>query len=272
MTGAAADESTFYRDHWIDIDADRLAASETLYDWPEAFMAMVIGALAAQPGDVVVDLGCGPGFVTRNIARKVGVAGAVHGVELNADFAASARRHAADAGVDGWTTIHHVTDDRIPLPDASVDRVLAKNVLEYVPDAVATLAEIRRVLRPGGLVVAIDSDWGFVIVEPLSADEVRELFDAAAPAFREPHIGRKLRRFMVASGFADVAVDISGGAPDTVGYLRGVLDGMLRYGRTFDRITQARADEFAARLDEAVVTGTYMVQIPQFVVRGVAPG
>jgi SAM-dependent methyltransferase len=260
------DESTFYRDHWVSIDDERLQASERLYDWPEPFVAAVLGALGPGDGDVVVDLGCGPGFVSRAMAQRVGATGHVHGVELNAEFVASARRHADEIGVGSWTTIHHVADDRIPLPDGSVDRVLAKNVLAYVPDALATLTEIRRVLRPGGVVLAVDSDFGFVFVEPLEPGEVREIFDAAAPAFREPCIGRKLRRLMVAAGLTDASVDVMAGEPDTAGYTRGLMDSYLRYGRTFDRISEARAGELAARLDAALSDGTYAVMVPQFFV------
>ena len=80
------DESTFYRDHWVTIEPERLEVSDQLYDWPEPIVAMVLDRLGAQSGHVVVDLGCGPGYVTRAIARQVGDRGHVHGVELNANF------------------------------------------------------------------------------------------------------------------------------------------------------------------------------------------
>ena len=54
----------------------------------------------------------------------------------------------------------------------------------------------------------MDSDWGFIVVEPLTTDEVREVFTAAAPAFKEPYVGRKLRGAFVAAGFVDVTVEV----------------------------------------------------------------
>jgi len=264
------DEATYYRDHWVTIEPERLAVSDQLYDWPEPIVAMVLDRLDPQPGDVVVDFGCGPGYVTRAIAGRVGDSGHVHGVELNADFAERARRNAASDGVDGWTTIHHVVDDHVPLIDASVDRVLAKNVLEYVPDLAGTLEEAKRVLRPGGTVTAVDSDRGFLIVEPLTADEVREVFTAAAPAFNEPYVGRKLRGALVAAGFVDVTVEVQVLIDDQGGF-RGIVESMLRYARTFDRITETRAAEVLTRIDEAIADGTYLAIVPQFVVTAGKP-
>lgn len=158
-------------------------------------------------------------------------------------------------------------DEHLPLEDGSVDRALAKNVLEYVPDVAATLTELHRVMRTGGRLLAIDSDWGFVIAEPLSADEIREVFTAASHAFREPLIGRKLRGAFLTAGFTDVAVNVFALA-DVEGMMRGVLDNMFRYGLEGGRLSEARAGELRQRLDDAQADGSYMVVVPQFIVTG----
>lgn len=136
-------------------------------------------------------------------------------------------------------------DEHLPLEDGSVDRALAKNVLEYVPDVAATLTELHRVMRTGGRLLAIDSDWGFVIAEPLSADEIREVFTAASHAFREPLIGRKLRGAFLTAGFTDVAVNVFALA-DVEGMMRGVLDNMFRYGLEGGRLRGSRRRAAAA--------------------------
>ena len=64
------DESTYHRDHWVHIEPERLAVADELYDWPEPIVAMVLDRLDAQTEQVVVDLGCGPGYVTRAIASR----------------------------------------------------------------------------------------------------------------------------------------------------------------------------------------------------------
>ena len=126
-------------------------------------------------------------------------------------------------------------------------------------------------MRPGGRLLAIDSDWGFVVAEPLSADEVREVLTAASPAFREPYIGRKLRGAFIAAGFTDVQVNVIAFA-DVDGVLRGVLDNMVRYGIEFERLSDARAGEVRHRLDAAQQDGSFLVVLPQFFVTGTKPG
>jgi ubiquinone/menaquinone biosynthesis C-methylase UbiE len=260
-------ETTYFRDHWVTIEPERFAYYDALFRLPDFIMDMLLAPLTLQRGHVCLDLGCGPGYVSTAMAREVGVDGHVHGVDVNEDFIAKARTVAADAGTAGTCTFHRVEDERLPLEDVSVDRAMAKNVLEYVPDLAATLAEIHRVLKPGGRLTAVDSDWGFVIVEPLSADEVLELFRAAAPAFREPYIGRKLRAAYRAAGFTDVDVNVVA-MPDVTGQARGVLENMLTYGLRFGRLSEPRADEFRARFEDALADGSYLVVVPQFFVSG----
>ena len=162
-----------------------------------------------KPGQTVVDYGCGPGGLALELARRAGPTGHVHGVDLNAEFAGLARKALAEAGFGAASTVHHVMDDKIPLPGMrSVDRLVCKNVMEYVPDIDATLAEFRRVVKPGGIAHIIDSDWGMLVVEPLGHGKLGELFEAAKLAYHTPHAGRILYSGMKKAGFANVSVKI----------------------------------------------------------------
>ena len=224
-----------------------------------------LAPVGVQPGETVLDFGCGPGYVAVEFARLG--AGAVHGVDLNADFVARARQVVVEAGLADRVTIHHSTDETVPLADASVDRVYCKNVLEYVPDVDATLAEVARVLRPGGTLVASDSDFGFVVVSPLTPSEVAELFEAAAPAFKDPHIGRHLPAAFRRAGLEAVETRILTSA-DERGHMRGVVENMLGYGTRFGRLTDSRAAEVRAKVDQGIADGTYLVALPQWWVSG----
>jgi hypothetical protein len=108
------------------------------------------------------------------------------------------------------------------------------------------------------------------VVEPLTTDEVREVFTAAAPAFKEPYVGRKLRGAFVAAGFVDVTVEVQVLQDDEGGF-RGIVESMLRYGRAFERISDDRSAEVLASLDRAIADGTYLAVVPQFVVTGTSP-
>jgi ubiquinone/menaquinone biosynthesis C-methylase UbiE len=259
---------TYYKDHWVAIEPERFARYDAMFQLDDARADKLLAPLAVAPGQTALDLGCGPGYVAAQLARLVGPSGRVHALDVNADFVARARAVAAQAGVAQRVEVHHLTGERFPLPDALCDRALAKNVLEYVPDALATLRELHRVLKPGGTLTAMDSDWAFVLIEPLAPDEVRELFAAAAPAFKQPLIGRKLRALLRAAGFRDVRVDVAASADDK-GHLRPVVENMLGYARKFATMSEARAGELRARVEAAIASGDYLAVLPQFVVRGV---
>jgi SAM-dependent methyltransferase len=263
-------QGTYFRDHWATIEPERLAYYDSFFDLPANALDTLLAPLALADGHTCLDLGCGPGYITAAMAQRIGPTGHVHGLDMNADFLDRARRVAADARVADRCTLHHVTDDRVPLPDDTVDRALAKNVLEYVPDLAATLAEVKRVLRPGGSLVAIDSDWGFLVAEPLSATEISEIVDAARPVYREPNIGRKLRSAFRLAGYDDVVVNVIT-RPDIKGLVRGVLDNIVNYGVALGRLDPRRAESVRSRLDDALARGEYLVVLPQFVVVGYKP-
>ena len=259
-------ENTFYTDHWREIDAERVDRYERMFVWREGHVAL-LAPLELQPGSRVLDYGCGPGFVTEGMAGIVGSAGRAYGVDLNARFVANASdRNSASDNV----SFHLVDGNRILLEDATVDRLLCKNVLEYVPDVRTTLAEFHRVLEPGGRLLLIDSDWGFVAVEPWGRERTKRFFDAAAPAFKEPEIGRKLRAHVLDAGFDDVEVRVQAGV-DTEGGSLLVLRNMASYGSAHDAISGDEIDSMLAEAEAAINADRYLFCLPQFLVTGVRP-
>jgi arsenite methyltransferase len=111
---------------------------------------------ALQPGEVVLDVGCGAGIDTILAARVVGPTGRAIGLDLLEEMCERARGHAQEAGVAGWTEFVRGEMEDIPLPDASVDVVISNGVINLSPRKSRVLAEIRRVLRPGGRLSVAD--------------------------------------------------------------------------------------------------------------------
>ena len=257
-------KNTFYTDHWREIDDERVARYERMFVWRDGHAAL-LAPLDLRSGSRVLDYGCGPGFVTEGMAGIVGPGGRAYGVDLNASFVSKAsHRNAASDNI----SFHLVDGNRIPLAGASVDRVLCKNVLEYVPDVQTTLAEFRRVLEPGGRLLLIDSDWGFIAVEPWGRQRTRRFFDAAAPAFKEPEIGRKLRAHLLDAGFDDVDVRVQAGV-DTEGGSLLVLRNMASYASAFDAISADEVNALLAEAEAAIDDDRYLFCLPQFLVTGV---
>ena len=108
------------------------------------------------PGEMVLDVGCGTGSLAVTAKRRVGPAGRVRGVDASSEMIEQARAKAAKAGLDVAFDVARAA--ALPVPDASVDVVLSTLMLHHLPAAVRErfAGEIRRVLKPGGRVLAVD--------------------------------------------------------------------------------------------------------------------
>lgn len=102
-----------------------------------------------QPGDIVLDLGCGGGMDTILAARQVGLTGTVHALDLSADMLACAR---ANVAADDLTKVifHQCPAEKIPLPNNSIDLVLVNGIFNLCPEKQPVADETFRVLQPGG--------------------------------------------------------------------------------------------------------------------------
>ncbi|MGQ0848121.1 MAG: methyltransferase domain-containing protein [Actinomycetota bacterium] len=109
-----------------------------------------------QPGESVLDVGSGGGIDTILAAKQVGPRGRAIGLDIIDEMCERARRHAEDAGVTGWTRFLQGEMEAIPLPDSSVDVVVSNGVLNLSSRKSRTMAEILRVMKPGGRICVAD--------------------------------------------------------------------------------------------------------------------
>lgn len=136
-------------------------------------------ALAPRAGEHILDIGCGNGLLTLELARAVGARGRVTGIDPSAEMRAlAADRVAAFPSAE----IVAGTADALPVADGAADRAVAVQVYEYLDRAaIATaLAETRRALRPGGRLVVGDMHWDGLVWasdEPARMAAVLEVWD-----------------------------------------------------------------------------------------------
>ncbi len=158
-----------------------------------------------KPGLYVLDVGCGPGTITADLAARV-APGPVTAVDQFADVLDVAR---AEVRQRNLTNVSFAAADvhRLDFPDDAFDVVHAHQVLQHVADPVRALREMRRVCRPGGVVAARDADYtGFTWFPELPAlDLWRNLYRQAARANRgEPDAGRRMLSWAQQAGFDDI--------------------------------------------------------------------
>ncbi|PPK95913.1 methyltransferase family protein [Kineococcus xinjiangensis] len=163
-----------------------------------------------RPGTTLLDVGCGAGSITADLAALV-APGAVVGVDTSAEALDAARAHCARRGVEG-VTFTAADATALPFPDDSFDVVHAHQVLQHLPDPVAALREMRRVCRPGGYVAARDADYAAMTWYPAepALQEWRALYDAVARTRgAEPDAGRRLLSWAREADFRDVTAGAS---------------------------------------------------------------
>jgi len=143
------------------------------------------GLLGAGPGDRVVDLGCGTGASLVQVAPDLGGRDALVGVDASFAVlgrAADALAPAVAAGTARAVLIQADLKDPLPFPDATFDRVISHNVLEFVPDPEGLAAEAGRLLRPGGRLVLSHSDFDTLVFASEDLDLTRRLVRAYCDA------------------------------------------------------------------------------------------
>jgi SAM-dependent methyltransferase len=156
-------------------------------------------------GDRVLDVGCGPGSITVGIAEA---AGHVIGIDVDDAEFADARAYAAGHGIDNVEFREGSIYD-LGVADASIDVCTLFSTLETLDDPLAGLAEVFRVLKPGGVIGASSIEYGGLILHGADVVPLRRFYDLRLALWEaqgdvHPYRGRELRGLLLAAGFAQV--------------------------------------------------------------------
>jgi ubiquinone/menaquinone biosynthesis C-methylase UbiE len=201
-----------------------------------------------EPGFRVLDVGCGPGTITVDLAARV-VPAEVVGIDTSEEVIEAARQAAEEAGCGNVT---FMTGDvaAVDAPDSSFDVVHAHQLLQHLPDPIAALTEMRRVLRPGGLVAVRDSDYASFCWAPTDPrlDRWLQLYHRITEHNgAQADAGRWLPAWVRAAGFADLAVSSStwtfADAPDRSWWGRVWADRVRRSDYRTQAIEYGLSDE-----------------------------
>ncbi|MEE1822828.1 methyltransferase domain-containing protein [Streptomyces sp. BE20] len=167
--------------------------------------AAIMAALRLDGARAVLDVGCGLGSDAIGTAAELAPGTRVTGIDVSRTMVAEAGRRAAEAGADVSFVCGSALD--LPFADGEFDRCRAQTLLQHVPDAPRAIAEIARVLRPGGRAVAFEFDLGSTVLDHPDRATTRTVLDYVADAALQGWIGRQLPRFYREAGFTDIAVE-----------------------------------------------------------------
>jgi len=194
--------------------AEHLTASERDFWWNADFVALIGRRANLAAARRVLDVGCGVGHWTRTLLPELSPEATVVGVDPEAAWVEAARQHALPARV----TFQRATAEALPFPDGAFDLVTCQTVLIHVRDATVALAEMLRVLRPGGtLLLAEPSNLGAALLldstprsvrERVALAELQAICEAGKAAVGEGNnsIGDLLPGLVAALGVTDLRV------------------------------------------------------------------
>jgi len=212
MEADAHDESPRDVPTFTDVDASTdearavaVAALDVQAQLPhvQRLRAWLMEQLEPRPGMHVLDVGCGTGEDVRGLAVTVAPAGSATGVDPSATMLAEARRRGR--AVRTTARLVRSTADRLPVADASLDLVRCERVLQHLVEPAGAVREMARVLRPGGRVGLIDTDWRTLATWP-GDPHLAGAWHEDWGGIPTPWVGAQLLDLVLRHGFTDPRV------------------------------------------------------------------
>jgi len=173
----------------------------------------IIEALPLRPGMHVLDLACGAGFYARRIAERLGPEGTLTGVDINRAYLVEAAAKASGHTGQANNAFIAASFDRLPFRDGTFDLVWCAQSLFTLPDPVAAIRPMVRVVRPGGLIAVLENDtlhevclpWPIGLELPLRAAELRFFLDESQNS-NNYYVGRRMPKVLAEAGLEPVGL------------------------------------------------------------------
>jgi SAM-dependent methyltransferase len=246
---------------YLAVVADLLRPAKQLtYEW-----------MRLQPGMRVLDVGCGPGTDTLPLAKIVSGNGSVVGVDFDAAMVAAADEKAHQAGVADRVQHQQGSATHLPFADNEFDATRCERMLLHIPDYEQAISEMARVTRPGGWVVAAETDWGALSIDAPNSDLERRLARfKAEQSVHNGFSGRRLYRAIKPRGLMDISFQVMAQPITDYATARLVirLDYIEESALAAGVINQAELNQWRADLENAAAAGVFFCTMNSVIVAG----
>ncbi|TDW78037.1 methyltransferase domain-containing protein [Kribbella pratensis] len=226
--------------------------------------AWALDQLAPTAGETAVDVGSGTG---EDVVALHELGARAVGVEPSPGLRAEAVRRAAGADVE-YVDGHA---EALPFEDESVDVLRSERVLQHVDDPAAVVEEMARVLRPGGRIVLIDTDWGTAIIHPADPDVLQRMVGYFLRESANPYSGRQLRGLLAEAGLEITGETAATWLEPQEGARQGFVGMMHLTSLQAGVITAEEAEAFAQTLGEAADRGAFHMSLTMYAVSAIKP-
>ncbi len=234
----------------LDYDAEASRRLEAMYltDDVVAQRKAVIAALGIEPRQHVLDVGSGPGFLLAEMAQAVGPAGAVHGLDISESMVQMARKRCA---AFPFVTVEVGDANDLACGEGAFDLAVSTQVLEYLTDPLGVLRQMYRVLRPGGRIGILATDWASMVWHGTNEALMARVLSAWSEHCADPHLPRTLGPKLSQAGFETTGrsiIPLYNPETHEGTYSGGLIEMIVRFvaGRT--ALTDGELDAWAAGL------------------------
>ncbi|GAA1157997.1 class I SAM-dependent methyltransferase [Kribbella jejuensis] len=226
--------------------------------------AWALDQLAPAPGETAVDVGSGTG---EDVLAFTAYGARAIGVEPSPGLRAEAVRRAAGAPVE----YVEGQAEALPFEDASVDVLRSERVLQHVDHPAVAVAEMARVLRPGGRIALIDTDWGTAIIHPADPDVLQRMFGYFRGETANPYSGRRLRGLLAEAGLEITGETAATWIEPQEGATTGFVGMMHTTAARAGVITDAEAEAFTQTLRDTAERGAFHMSLTMYAVSARKP-
>jgi len=250
----------------LEFDEAASRAVEAAYLTPDvvAQRCTIMKALEVRPGERVLDIGSGPGLLAYDLAATVGAEGRLCGIDMSEAMVAMARSRCAGQSQASFEVADACT---LPFDADAFDVAVSTQVYEYVADIPGALAELRRVLRPGGRVAILDADYDSLVIHTEDPARLARIVTAWDEHFVHAGLPRTLAPSLREAGFVVRHRDVvpmfnPEYHPNTFGYHLTMMMALFAVGRC--GVTKEDAEAWLAELAALGRSGSYFYSLNRY--------
>ncbi|MGA9409327.1 MAG: methyltransferase domain-containing protein [Roseobacter sp.] len=233
--------------------------------------AATMEKLAIRPGEAIIDIGSGPGFLSEDLAAATGPKGSVLGVDISDDLISFCRARNRPE----WLSYELADATALPTQANHFDVATCTQVVEYVPDAAQVLREIFRVLKPKGRAIIVATDWDTVAWHSEHPDRMAQVMQAWEAHCAHPRLPRTLAPKLRAAGFKITGISMYPLVNDSFerdAYSHGIAQLVHAYTVDGGHIPKSQGDAWMEELASLHAAGQYYFASGRMLFTVVKPG
>lgn len=256
----ARDEHDLLADFLEDV-----AASETI----QTAISRSIAAMHLRTGDRVLDVGCGTGVIFPEVVRAIGSTGQIVGIDHGSGFLDDARQRSVDGGFGNQVALFQGDAHVLPFEDDSFDAAHTERVLIHLADPDRALAEMARVVKPGGWISCVEPDLVGMRMEHTQPELGAAVISGFCASIRNPAMGLELNRRLLRCGLTDISVEVlteveRSLTDDDMAFYRNAGDRAVELGL----LTKTTAAQALDEMRRASACGYFVSYSSMFIVSG----